>query len=252
MSVKRVIPCLDVKNGRVVKGKKFEDINDVDDPETLAESYYKAGADELVFYDITASSEERKMSLDFIDRVIEKIKIPITVGGGINTLADVEDIIGRGASKVSINTGALKNPDLIRLAADKFGSKAVVLSLDAKKLGPGKWNVFTSGGKLDTGKDAIEWAIEGVELGAGELVINSIDEDGMKKGYDLELLGLISSKVDVPIVASGGAGSLEDFSDGVLRGGADGVLAASVFHYGELGIEEVKKHMKSKGIEVKL
>ncbi|MCK9443946.1 MAG: imidazole glycerol phosphate synthase subunit HisF [Tissierellaceae bacterium] len=252
MAIKRIIPCLDIRNGKVVKGKKFKDINEVDDPETLAYKYWKDGADELVFYDITASLEDRNISLEFINKVANKIDIPITVGGGINTIEDVEDILSKGAAKVSINTGALKNPKLIKESAVAFGSEKVVLALDVKKIGPNKWNVFTSGGKVDTGKDAIQWAVEGEKMGAGELVINSIDEDGMKKGYDLELLKLITSKVNVPVIASGGAGKLDHFAEGIQIGGADGVLAASVFHYGELTVKEVKEYMKSKGIEVQL
>ena len=250
--IKRVIPCLDISNGRVVKGRKFKDISDVDDPETLADFYYKAGADELVFYDITASTEGRKLSLEFIRKVASKIDIPITVGGGINSIEDFEDVLTRGANKVSINSGALKNPKLIKEGALRYGSEILILPIDIKKIGQDKWNVFSNGGKMDTGKDAIEWAREGMRLGAGELVINSIDTDGMKEGYDLELLRNITANVDIPVIASGGAGKLEDFSRAVLEANVDGVLAASVFHYKEIKIGDLKKYMRSKGIEVRL
>lgn len=252
MGIKRIIPCLDIRKGREVKGKRFKDVYDVDDPAVLAEKYYKDGADELVFYDITASQEDRKMSLDFIERVVNAIPIPIIVGGGVNTLEDISNVLTKGARKVSINTGALKNPQLIREGSLAYGPEAIVLSIDSKKTDRGKWNVFTGGGTIDTGIDAIEWAREGLGLGAGELVINSIDEDGMKKGYDLDLLEILRAEVKVPIIASGGAGKLEDFSQAVLRANVDGVLAASVFHYGELTIGEVKQHMKSMGIEVNM
>lgn len=248
----RVIPCLDVRNGRVVKGKKFKDIVDVDDPEILAEFYSREGADELLFYDITASTEDRKVSLEFIGKVAAKINIPFGVGGGVNTLDDFENILSKGAGKVSINSAAIKTPELIKEASLKFGSKAVVLSMDVKKIDEKQWTVFINAGKVDTSMDAIEWAIEGVRLGAGELVVNSIDGDGMKEGYDIELLKAITSKVEVPVIASGGAGKMEDFSQAIIEGGVDGVLAASVFHYKEIRIKDLKDHMKSKGIEVEI
>lgn len=248
----RIIPCLDVRDGRVVKGKKFQDIKDVDDPVVLAEYYSKAGADELVFYDITASNEDRKVSLGFIERVVEKIDIPLCVGGGIKSVEDVKEILDRGANKVSINSGGVKRPELIKETAEAFGSKALVVGMDVKKMEEGKWNIFTNGGQVDTGIDALEWAQKVVELGAGELVVNSIDTDGMKQGYDIELLKAITELVDVPVVASGGAGKMEDFVQGAREGRASGVLAASVFHYKEIEIGELKKYMKSKGIEVSL
>lgn len=248
----RIIPCLDVRDGRVVKGKKFDNIQDVDDPETLAEFYSKAGADELVFYDITATNERRKVSLEFIEKVAAKIDIPLCVGGGVKTIEDFTQIIEKGADKVSINSGAVKRSELIREASQKYGSNRVVLGMDVKKLGENRWRVFINGGRLDTGLDAVEWAQEAVRLGAGELVLNSIDADGMKEGYDIELLKAITNSVDVPVIASGGAGKMEDFCKAAIEGKAAGVLAASVFHYKEIDIKELKKYMKSKGIEVDL
>ena len=248
----RIIPCLDVRDGRVVKGKKFMDIVDIDDPEVLAEYYSREGADELVFYDITATTEGRKISLEFIEKVAAKINIPFGVGGGVNTIEDFTNILSKGADKVSINSAAIKRPELIEEASLKFGSKTVVLSMDVKKIDNKQWRVFVNAGKVDTGMDAIDWAIEGVRLGAGELVINSIDGDGMKEGYDIELLKTITSRVEVPVIASGGAGKMEDFSQAIIEGGVDGVLAASVFHYKEIKIKDLKTHMKSKGIEVEI
>ncbi|WP_414839157.1 imidazole glycerol phosphate synthase subunit HisF [Carnobacterium sp. TMP28] len=248
----RVIPCLDVRDGRVVKGKQFDQIVDVDDPEVLADYYSKAGADELVFYDITATNEKRNVSLDFIEKVVEKITIPLCVGGGVKTLADFTNIMDKGANKVSINSGAVKTPGLIKEASEKFGSKAVVLGMDIKKVGEDNWRIFTNGARIDTGLDAVEWAIEAVKLGAGELVVNSIDADGMKEGYDIELLNTLASAVSVPVIASGGAGKLEDFVEAATKGKASGVLAASVFHYKEIEIGDLKQYMKSKGLEVSL
>lgn len=248
----RIIPCLDVRDGRVVKGKKFSDIKDVDDPETLAEFYSKAGADELVFYDITATNERRKVSLEFIEKVASKVDIPLCVGGGIKTIEDVDEIIEKGADKVSINSAAVERPGLIKEAAEKYGSRAVVLGMDVKKIGKEEWRVFVNGGRVDTGLNALEWAKAAVKLGAGELVLNSIDSDGMKEGYDIELLKAMTKSIDVPVVASGGAGKMEDFARAAIEGNASGVLAASVFHYREVEIRDLKEYMKSKGIEVSL
>ncbi|OLS03186.1 imidazole glycerol phosphate synthase subunit HisF [Tissierella creatinophila] len=248
----RIIPCLDVRDGRVVKGKKFENIKDVDDPVVLAEFYSKAGADELVFYDITATNEGRKVSLEFIEKVAAKIDIPLCVGGGVSTIEGFSEIMEKGADKISINSAAVKTPGFIKEAATKYGSKAVVLGMDVKKIGTKEWRVFINGGRVDTGLDAVEWAMEAVRLGAGELVLNSIDTDGMKEGYDIELLKAVTDSVDVPVIASGGAGKMEDFSKAVLEGNADGVLAASVFHYKEIEIKDLKEYMRSKGIEVRL
>jgi cyclase len=252
MLTRSVIPCLDVRDGRVVKGKKFKDIVDVEDPEVLGEYYSRAGADELVFYDITATNDARRISLEFIEKVAAKINIPFCVGGGVNSIEDFTDILRRGADKVSVNSAAVGNPKLITEASLKFGAQCVVLSMDVKKVDEGKWGVFINGGRIDTGLDALEWAKEGVRLGAGELVINSIDADGMKEGYDLELLKTITSNVGVPVIASGGAGRMEDFSRAVLEADVDGVLAASVFHYKEIEIRDLKEYMSSKGIEVRL
>lgn len=250
--VKKIIPCLDVKGGRVVKGKKFVDIEDVDDPESLAEYYSKAGADEMYFYDITASNEDRSISKDFVDRVAAKTTIPFGIGGGIATVEDVEDIFNRGATKASINTAAIKNPDFIKEASERFGSDRIVLSIDVKKVGENKWNVFLKGGREDSGIDAIQWAREGERLGAGEMVINSIDGDGTKEGYDIELLKEIKKNVSVPIVASGGAGKMEHFLQAIEEADADGVLAASVFHYKEIEIGQLKEYLENNGIEVSI
>jgi len=249
---RRIIPCLDVRDGRVVKGKKFMDIVDVDDPEALGAFYSGAGADELVFYDITASNEARKISLEFIEKVATRINIPFSVGGGVNTIEDFTQILRKGADKVSINSAAVKTPGLITEASLKFGAQCVVLSMDVKWVADGKWRVFIHGGRVDTGLDAVAWAKEGVALGAGELVINSIDADGMKQGYDIELLKAITDQVGVPVIASGGAGKMADFSEAVLKADVDGVLAASVFHYREIEIEALKQDMKRKGIQVRI
>lgn len=252
MLTRRVIPCLDVRDGRVVKGRKFKDIIDVEDPEILGEFYSQSGADELVFYDITATHEARRISLDFIEKVAGRINIPFCVGGGVSSLEDFTRILRKGADKVSVNSAAVKTPGLITEASQKFGAQCVVLSMDVKKMPSGQWKIFVGGGRVETELDALEWAVEGVRLGAGELVVNSIDADGMKQGYDIELLKAITSRVTVPVIASGGAGGLEDFAAAVLEADADGVLAASVFHYKELTIRQVKEYMKSKGIEVRL
>ncbi|TJX13891.1 imidazole glycerol phosphate synthase subunit HisF [Tissierella creatinini] len=250
--IRRIVPCLDVKNGRVVKGKKFVDITDVDDPESLAEYYSQSGADEMYFYDISASTEDRRISKEFIDKVAQKTTIPFGIGGGISTLEDIEDIFNRGASKVSINSAAVKNPEFIKLASEKFGSQKIVLAMDVKKVGDNKWNVFLNAGTLDSGVDAIEWAIKTEKLGAGEMVINSIDADGTKEGYDIDLLKAIKKNVNVPIIASGGAGKMEDFLEAIVEADVEGVLAASVFHYKEINIGELKQYLKDNGVEVSL
>lgn len=252
MLTKRIIPCLDVRNGRVVKGKKFKDIEDVDSPEILGEFYSNSGADELVFYDITASNEERKTSLEFVSKVAENISIPFSVGGGVSSIDDFTNILRKGADKVSINSAAVKNPNLIREAAQKFGNQCVVLSMDVKKNNKGSWDVYVKGGREKTDLDAIEWAKEVVSLGAGEIVVNSIDEDGMKNGYDIELLSKITKSVNVPVIASGGAGKMEDFCKAAKDANCDGILAASVFHFGEIKINDLKEYMKKEGIEVRL
>ncbi len=250
MLSKRIIPCLDVRDGRVVKGKKFKDIKDVDSPERLANYYSKEGADELVFYDITASSENRKTSLEFIKKVADCINIPFSVGGGVKSIDDFDLILKSGADKVSINSIAVLNPKLIEEAALKYGNQCVVVSIDAKK-SDDKWCVYINGGRKNTGLDVIEWAKKVVLLGAGELVINSIDEDGMKSGYDVELLKKITEVVGVPVIASGGAGKLEDFHEVIEKANVDGVLAASVFHYKEILINDLKCYLKTKNIEIR-
>lgn len=241
----RIIACLDMVNGKVVKGKKFSNIEELNDPSILAEEYSKAGAHEIVFYDISASIEGRGFNYDFIKEAIENINIPFCLGGGISNVDDIGKALRMGASKVSINSQAIKDKNIIKEAKDKFGKDKIVLAMDVKR-NKGSWNVYVKGGKEDTGMDAIEWAKEGERLGAGELIINSIDEDGMKNGYDIELLKSIKKVVNIPIVASGGAGKLEDFYNGIALGKADGVLAASVFHYGDIEIDVLKKYLNEK------
>ena len=277
MLAKRIIPCLDVRDGQVVKGTKFQDLQILGSPVELAGFYNEQSADELVFYDITASFENRGIFLDVVETVAKEIFIPFTVGGGVNTLEDFSKLLKRGADKVSVNSGAVKNPTLIKDAAKKYGSQCVVLSIDAKRVDDrqdhptdfeaGKtdatkgdatavaaaptWRVFTKGGRNDTGMDAVQWAKQGVALGAGEIVINSIDQDGVRNGYDLPLLQALQRELSVPVIASGGAGSVEDIIDGFEIGGADGCLAASIFHHKEILIPELKKALRDKGIPVR-
>ncbi|MGB3366063.1 MAG: imidazole glycerol phosphate synthase subunit HisF [Acidaminobacteraceae bacterium] len=251
MITKRIIPCLDVKNGIVVKGKKFKDIQSVADPVALAKYYSDNGADELVFYDITATSDGRATFFDTVAKVAEAINIPFSVGGGIRTLGDFDLALKAGADKVSINSSAVKDPDLIRRAALKYGNQCVVLSIDIKKVSDGKWEVYTAGGRNASGLDAIEWALKGQALGAGELVLNSIDSDGVKGGYDIELNNTISSLVNIPVIASGGAGKLEDFKDVLTIGKADAALAASVFHFKEIQIKDLKSYLSDNGISIR-
>ena len=248
---KRIIPCLDVHNGRVVKGVNFVNLRDAGDPVEIAAAYDKAGADELVFLDITASSDRRNTVVDMVRAVAEKVFIPFTVGGGIRTVDDFKAILREGADKVSVNSAAIDNPDLIKEASDKFGAQCVVLAIDAKRT-PDGFHIFKHGGRIDTGIDAVEWAIKGCELGAGEILLTSMDADGTKAGYDLELTRIISENVSVPVIASGGAGSKEDFYDALTVGKADAALAASLFHYKELEIAEVKEYLKKKGVSVRL
>ena len=252
MITKRIIPCLDVKNGRVVKGTNFEGLKDVNDPVELAGYYSSCGADELVFYDITASHEGRKLFTDILVSTASKIFIPLTVGGGINTVEDFERVLGCGADKVSVNSGAIRDPQLIPDAANKYGSQCVVLSVDAKRV-DGSYHVFRNGGRIDTGMDALEWIRYGVEHGAGEIVLNSIDTDGVKQGFDLEMLEAVNRIVKVPVIASGGAGSAEDFVTlfKTLPGISAG-LAASIFHYGEVSIKDLKELLQKEGIAVRL
>ncbi len=252
MITKRIIPCLDVKNGRVVKGVNFEGLTDVSSPVSLAEYYSSNGADELVFYDITASFEERKLFTDILTEVASKIFIPLTVGGGINTLDDFERVLGCGADKVSVNSGAIKNPSLIEQAAKRYGDQCVVLSADIKRV-DGVFRVFAKGGRENTGMEAIDWIKRCVSMGAGEVVVNSIDTDGVKKGFDLEMLKAVCDAVRVPVIASGGAGCINDFT--VLFNEVPTVsagLAASIFHFGEVAIKDLKAELNNKGITVRL
>ena len=252
MITKRIIPCLDVKNGRVVKGTNFMGLNDVNDPVSLAEYYSSAGADELVFYDITASSEGRKLFCDVLEQVASKIFIPLTVGGGINSVDDFARVLGCGADKVSVNSGALANPKIINEAARLYGSQCVVLSVDAKRV-DGKFTVFSKGGRENTGMEAIAWIKKCVELGAGEVVVNSIDTDGVKKGFDIEMLKAVCDAVNVPVIASGGAGCVRDFVDLFNEiPDIDAGLAASVFHFGEIKIPDLKKELQKNDISVRL
>lgn len=251
MLTKRIIPCLDVDHGRVVKGKKFQNIQDVDDPVVLGQFYSDRGADELVFYDITASHEQRDIFLNIVEKVAESINIPFTIGGGIRTSEDFRKVLLAGADKVSVNSAAVLNPSLIKEAALKFGAQCVVLSIDAKKNKHGSWDVYVKGGRENTGIDAVEWAIKGQSLGAGEICINSIDTDGVKDGYDIPLILELTKKLNIPVIASGGAGKMEDFLE-VLREGADAALAASVFHYKEIGIMELKKYLCDNHIHVRM
>lgn len=251
MLAKRIIPCLDVRNGRVVKGKNFVGLADVDDPVTLAERYSSGGADELVFYDITASFEGRKLFKDVLKEVAKRVFIPLTVGGGINTLDDFDRVLKCGADKVSVNTGAIKNPKLIGEAARKYGNQCVVLSADIKRV-DGKFRIFAKGGREDTGIDAIQWVKFAEKSGAGEVVVNSIDTDGVKGGFDIPMLKEVVEAVNIPVVASGGAGSIEHFIDLFKEVDVDAGLGASVFHFGEIDIKDLKSRLKEEGVEVRL
>ena len=250
MLAKRIIPCLDVTNGRVVKGVNFVDLIDAGDPVEIAKKYNDQGADELTFLDITASSDNRDLILGIIERVAEQVFIPLTVGGGVRAVNDVRRLLNAGADKVSINTAAINNPSLVSNAADRFGSQCIVVAIDAKKT-ENDWEIFTHGGRNPTGLNAISWAKEMVRRGAGELLITSMDKDGTKSGFDNELNAAISSEVDVPIIASGGVGNLDHLVNGIIKGKADAVLAASIFHFGEYTITEAKNHMRHKKIEVR-
>lgn len=253
MHTKRIIPCLDVKNGRVVKGINFINLVDAGDPVQVGMAYDKAGADELVFLDITASSDQRNIVVDMVRRVAENIFIPFTVGGGIRTVDDFKAILREGADKISVNSAAIDNPYLISEAADKFGSQCVVLAIDAKRREDGSgWNIYKHGGRIDCGIDAVEWAMKAAGLGAGEILLTSMDCDGTKAGYDIELTRTISENVNVPVIASGGAGTKEHFYEALTEGKAEAALAASLFHYKELEISEVKEYLKSKNVPVRL
>ncbi len=252
MLTKRIIPCLDVKEGRVVKGTNFVGLRDAGDPVERAAAYDVEGADELVFLDITATFEERKAMLDVIRKTAAQVFMPLTVGGGISSVEDIRNALLAGADKTSLNSAAVKNPQLLADGARIFGRQCIVLALDARKCGDNKWEVYTAGGRTPTGLDAVEWAKKAVELGAGEILLTSMDADGTKAGYDIPLTKAISSAVNVPVIASGGAGKLEDFYDVLVEGGADAVLAASVFHYKTFTIRQVKEYLRSRGIEVRL
>jgi cyclase len=252
MLTKRIIPCLDVKDGRVVKGVKFVELRDAGDPVENAKFYDEQGADELTFLDITASFEKRKIILTVVEKTANEVFMPLTVGGGIRDLMDIRDLLNAGADKVSINTAAVEDSDFIRRAAERFGSQCIVLAIDAKRRAPSGWEVYTHGGRTPTGLDAVVWAKKGEELGAGEILLTSMDRDGTKDGYDLGLTRTISEAVGIPVIASGGAGNLEHLYEALAQGSADAVLAASIFHYREYSIREAKEYLRSKGVHVRL
>ena len=253
MFTKRIIPCLDVNNGRVVKGVNFVNLRDAGDPVEIAKAYDAAGADEVVFLDITASSDNRNTVVDMVRDVAANVFIPFTVGGGIRTVDDFKMLLREGADKISINSSAIMNPSLIHDAAMKFGSQCVVVAIDAKRRADGSgWNIYKNGGRVDMGIDAVEWALRAESLGAGEILLTSMDCDGTKAGYDIELTRAISEAVKIPVIASGGAGTMEHFYDALTEGGADAALAASLFHYKELEISEVKQYLQSRGVSVRL
>lgn len=252
MFTKRIIPCLDVKNGRVVKGINFVNLKDAGDPVEVAAAYDQAGADELVFLDITASSDARATAVDMVRKVAEKVFIPFTVGGGIRTVEDFKALLREGADKISINSSAINDPTLISRAAEKFGSQCVVVAIDAKRRADGGWNVYKNGGRIDVGLDAVEWAVEAEKRGAGEILLTSMNCDGAKNGYDLALTRAVADAVKIPVIASGGAGTKEHFYEALTEGGADAALAASLFHYKELEIQNLKEYLSGRGVPVRL
>ncbi len=253
MHTKRIIPCLDVKDGRVVKGVNFINFKDAGDPAEVGAAYDRSGADELVFLDITASSDARETAVEMVRRVAERVFIPFTVGGGIRTVEDFKAILREGADKVSVNSAAIMNPNLIADAADKFGSQCVVVAIDAKRRPDGSgWNIYKNGGRIDRGIDSVEWAMKANALGAGEILLTSMDGDGTKEGYDLELTKIIAQNVSVPVIASGGAGTMEHFYEAFTQGMADAALAASLFHFKEMEIRDLKKFLKEKGVSVRI
>ncbi len=251
MLAKRIIPCLDVNHGRVVKGKQFHHLQDVDDPVALGKYYSDSGADELVFYDITATHEGRETFVDSVKAIAEELTIPFTVGGGIRKADDFRTMLLAGADKVSVNSAAVMHPEIIRESAERFGNQCVVLSIDGKRNDQGGWDVYIEGGRKNTGISVLEWARKGMELGAGEICMNSIDTDGEKKGYDLELMHTLSEQLSIPVIASGGAGKMEDFLE-AFEAGSDAALAASVFHFGEIAIPDLKKYLAAHGIPVRI
>ncbi|HMT81232.1 MAG TPA: imidazole glycerol phosphate synthase subunit HisF [Azonexus sp.] len=252
MLAKRIIPCLDVTAGRVVKGTNFVGLRDAGDPIEIARRYNEQGADEVTFLDITASSDQRDIILHIIEACAEQVFIPLTVGGGVRKVEDVRRLLNAGADKVSMNTAAVQNPDLVFDASSKVGSQCIVVAIDAKQVAPGQWHVFTHGGRNDTGMDAIEWAKKVDALGAGEILLTSMDRDGTKNGFDLALTRAVSDAVKIPVIASGGVGNLQHLADGVSKGRADAVLAASIFHFGEYTVRQAKEYMAARGIEVRL
>ena len=252
MFTKRIIPCLDVNNGRVVKGVNFVNLRDAGDPVEIAAAYDKAGADEVVFLDITASSDGRNTVVDMVRRVAEQVFIPFTVGGGIRTVDDFKMLLREGADKISINSAAIMRPELISEAAEKFGSQCVVVAIDARRRADGGWNIYKNGGRVDMGIDAVEWAVEAEKRGAGEILLTSMDCDGTKAGFDIELTKAISSSVKIPVIASGGAGEKSHFYDALTEGGAEAALAASLFHYKELEISDLKAYLADRGVSVRL
>lgn len=253
MLTRRIIPCLDVHAGRVVKGVNFVNLQDAGDPVEIAKAYNRAGADELVFLDITASSDDRRTAVDMVRRVAETVFIPFTVGGGIRTVDDFKALLREGADKISVNSSAISRPELISEAADKFGRQCVVVAIDAKRRPDGNgWNIYKNGGRVDMGIDAVEWAMKADRLGAGEILLTSMDCDGSRTGYDNELTAAVAANVSIPVIASGGAGTMEHFYDALTEGGADAALAASLFHYKELEIRELKKYLAGRGIPVRL
>ena len=251
-SIKRIIPCLDVAGGRVVKGTNFVNLKDAGDPVELAAHYEREGADELVFLDINASSEGRKTTLDMVSRTAGAVSIPFTVGGGISTLEDIQDVLNAGADKVSVNTAAINNPSLVAEAVERFGSSRIVVAIDARQSGPESWEVYIKGGRKATGIDAVDWARQVETLGAGEILLTSMDRDGTRDGYDIPLTRAIAGAVRIPVIASGGVGTLEHIAEGLTEGGADAALAASIFHFGNYSIREVKEYLRSRGIPVRL
>jgi imidazole glycerol-phosphate synthase subunit HisF len=252
MLAKRIIPCLDVNAGRVVKGVNFVELRDAGDPVEIARRYDEQGADEITFLDITASSDERETIFHIVEQVAEQVFIPLTVGGGVRAVADVRRLLNAGADKVSMNTSAVTNPQLINDASAKVGSQCIVVAIDAKQTSPGKWEVFTHGGRKNVGLDVIEWAKQVAALGAGEILLTSMDRDGAKIGFDLELTRRVSEAVSIPVIASGGVGNLQHLVDGVKQGKADAVLAASIFHYGEYTVRQAKEFMRAQGVEIRL
>jgi len=252
MLAKRIIPCLDVTAGRVVKGVSFVELRDAGDPVEIARRYDDQGADELTFLDITASSDDRGIIFRIIEQVAEQVFIPLTVGGGVREVQDVRNLLNAGADKVSINTSAVVNPQLVADAAARYGSQCIVVAIDAKQVAPNKWEVFTHGGRKATGLDAVEWAKKMQSFGAGEILLTSMDQDGQKRGFDLALTRAVTEALEIPVIASGGVGNLQHLADGVNLGGADAVLAASIFHFGEYTVQEAKKFMAGQGIEVRL